>query len=139
MSRNICISVNRNLFRPLNGFSSIDIDNTDSIIDYSADVIVVDNLQTSQKPDTTQYIIKLLSKLRVGGQIVLRFLDPKLLSKQYSENLISDAEFKTLTSNMNYYCTLEGINEYLDQNFTIDRIDQENYNTTIKIIRVNIT
>lgn len=139
MSRNICLSVNRNTFRPINGFSSIDIDNVDSIVDYSTDILVVDNLQTSQKPNMNEYIVKILSKLRVGGQLVLRFADPKLLSKSYSNNSISDIEFRASISNMNQYWTIEQINQYLDQNFVIERIDQENYNTTIKIVRVNIS
>lgn len=138
MIRNICVSVNRNSFRPINGFSSIDIDNIDSIVDYSTDTIVVDNLQTAQKPDMPQSIVKLLSKLRVGGQVVLRFLDPKLLSKSYADNMISDIEFHSAMSNMTHYWTINSISEYVDKNFIIDRIDQENYNTTVKIIRVNI-
>lgn len=138
MSRNICVSVNRNSFRPMDGFSSIDIDNIDSVVDYSVDAIVVDNLQTYQKPDISRDILKLLLKLRVGGQIVLRFLDPKLLSKNYANNMLSDAEFISAISNMNYHCTINTINECLDQNFIIDRIDQEDYNTTLKIVRVNV-
>lgn len=139
MSRNICVSVNRNSFRPMNGFSSIDIDNTDSLVDYSADVIIIDNLHTLQKPDMSKDIQNLLSKLRVGGQMVIRFLDPKLLSKHYSDGIVSDTEFKSAINNTNTLCTIDMINDYLDQNFIIDRIDQENYNTTIKLVRVNIT
>lgn len=138
MIRNVCVSINRNSFRPINGFSSIDIDNVDSMVDYSTDTIVVDNLQTAQKPDIGQAIAKLLSKLRVGGQIVLRFLDPKLLAKSYSDNIISDIEFKSAMNNMNHYWTIDIIHEYLDKNFIIDRIDQEQYNTTVKVMRVNI-
>lgn len=138
MSRNINVCVNSQLFQNINGFDNIDIANIESLVNYSASAILVDNLNFLDSKNPNAVLGVLLQKMAVGSQMVLRFINPKLLAKKYVENSISDEDFLTYVSNIKYALTIEHIYNILDSNFAIDKIDESEFINMVKIIRVDI-
>lgn len=138
MSRNINICINKQLFQNINGFESVDINNLNSIVNYSARTILLDNLNLLEAEHFEDVLVSVLNKVAVGGQMVLRFIDAKLLAKKYAENSIEDKQFMIYISVIKSILTVENICNYLDTNFIIDGIDQSDFNTMIKIMRTDI-
>ena len=138
MSRNINICINKQLFQNINGFENIDINNLNSLINYSVNTILLDNLNLLETDNFQEVIGSIFNKVAVGGQMVIRFIDAKLLAKKYVENLINDKDFIVYISAIKSILTVENICSYLDANFVVDGIDQSDFNTMIKIMRTNI-
>lgn len=138
MSRNINICINKKLFQNINGFESVDINNLNSIVNYSSHIVLLDNFNLVEAENFENVLGAVLNKVAVGGQMVLRFIDAKLLAKKYAENSIEDKEFMLYISAIKSILTVENICNYLDTNFIIDGIDQSDFNTMIKIMRTNI-
>lgn len=138
MSRNINICINQVYFRMLEGFDSVDINNLDSIVNYSVNAIIVDNFNLIDRNILNVMTQKILEKLTVGGQVILRFLDAKMLAQKYIDNSITDDEFLKYAQSLKSAITIETINDALDANFIIDNIDKSEIYTVIKIIRINI-
>jgi hypothetical protein len=138
MSRNINICINKQLFQNINGFENIDINNLNSLINYSVNTILLDNLNLLETDNFQEVIGSIFNKVAVGGQMVIRFIDAKLLAKKYVENLIDDKDFIVYISAIKSILTVENICSYLDANFVVDGIDQSDFNTMIKIMRTNI-
>lgn len=138
MTRNICICLNKSLFQPINGFDSVDVNNLDRVVNYSIHIILVDNLNILNSSESSGVLQQLLTKLAVGGQLVIRFIDAKILAKKYLENIISDQDYLEYLKALQSIWSIDGINDVLDTNFAIDKIDQSDFNTMIKVIRTNI-
>lgn len=138
MSRNINICINKQLFQNINGFESIDINNLNSVVNYSTNTMLVDNFNLLETENFQDVLSLILNKIAVGGQMVLRFIDAKLLAKKYAENSINDQEFMLYASAIKCVLTVENICNCLDKNFVVDGIDQSDFNTMVKIMRTNI-
>ena len=138
MSRNINICINKKLFQNINGFESVDINNLNSVVNYSANIVLLDNFNLLEAENYESVLGSILNKVAVGGQMVIRFIDAKLIAKKYAENLIEDKEFILYISAIKSILTVENICNYLDTNFIIDGIDQSDFNTMIKLMRTNI-
>ena len=138
MSRNINICINKQLFQNINGFENIDINNLNSVVNYSTNTMLVDNFNLWETENFQDALSLILNKIAVGGQMVLRFIDAKLLAKKYVENSINDQEFMLYTSAIKCVLTVETICNCLDKNFVVDGIDQSDFNTMVKIMRTNI-
>lgn len=139
MSRNINICVNKTYFRGLDGFDSVDISNMDSIINYSVNTIIVDNLSMVDTNSLDGFLSQVLLKLAVGGQLVLRFLNTKLLAKQYSDGMILDDEYLKHMRMIGSAITVEKIYSLLDGNYNVEDIDVSEIYSVIKILRTNLT
>ena len=92
MSRNINICINKQLFQNINGFENIDINNLNSVVNYSTNTMLVDNFNLWETENFQDTLSLILNKIAVGGQMVLRFIDAKLLAKKYVENSINDQD-----------------------------------------------
>jgi hypothetical protein len=92
MSRNINIC-NAGDIQPIDGFTTITVDNIDSLVNYSVDIIFYRWMNGLTQNDVNSVLSKMLQKVRVGGSLVLKLIDGKSLAKSYFEGSIDSGEF----------------------------------------------
>jgi len=139
MTRNIAICIDRSIFRTIDGFDSVDINNLDSIINYSVNALLIDYLNLIENNSIPRLLENIFQKMAVGGQMVIRFIDAKILAKKFAENLISEDQFAEHITILKSILTVDNIYNVIEPDFIINNIDQSDIYTTIKILRINIT
>ena len=139
MSRNIAVCINKSVFRAIDGFNSVDINNLGNIINYSVDALVVDNLNMINNDDIPTLWQELCSKMGVGGQIVIRFIDAKILAKNFVDNIIGDTEFMNHISILKSVLTVDKVYNLIGPDFIIIDTDRSEIYTTIKVLRNSIS
>jgi hypothetical protein len=139
MSRNIAICIDKSAFRAIDGFNSVDINNLDSIINYSVGALVIDHLNIIDDDDIPMLWQELGSKMSVGGQIVIRFINAKVLAQKFVDNIIGDKEFMNYLSILKSVLTVDKIYNLIGSDFVITETDTSEIYTTIKVLRNNIS
>jgi hypothetical protein len=139
MSRNIAVCINKSVFRAIDGFNSVDINNLGNIINYSVDALVVDNLNIINDADIPMLWQELCNKMAAGGQIVIRFIDAKILAKNFVDNIIGDTEFMNHISILKSVLTVDKVYNLISPDFVIIDIDRSEIYTTIKVLRNSIS
>jgi len=139
MSRNIAVCINKSVFRAIDGFNSVDINNLGNIINYSVDALVVDNLNIINDADIPILWQELCNKMAAGGQIVIRFIDAKILAKNFVDNIIGDTEFMNHISILKSVLTVDKVYNLISPDFVIIDIDRSEIYTTIKVLRNSIS
>ena len=139
MSRNIAVCIDKSVFRAIDGFNSVDINNLGNIINYSVDALVVDNLNMINDDDIPMLWQELCNKMGVGGQIVIRFIDAKILAKNFVDNIIGDTEFMNYISILKSVLTVDKVYNLIGPDFIIVDTDRSEIYTTIKVLRNSIS
>lgn len=139
MTRNIAVCINKSIFRGINGFDSVDINNLDTIINYSVNALLIDYLNLIDNNAIPVILETLCQKMSVGGQMVIRFIDAKILAKKFADNIINESQFAENISILKSILTVDSIYNMIGTDFIINNIDQSDIYTTIKILRVNLT
>jgi len=139
MTRNIAVCINKAVFRGINGFDSVDINNLDTIINYSVNALLVDYLNLIDNNTVPIVLDNLCQKMAVGGQMVIRFIDAKTLAKKFAENIIDENQFAENISILKSILTVDNIYNMITSDFMINNIDQSDMYTTIKILRTNLS
>lgn len=138
MSRNINL-YNSQTEQNLDGFQNMPLSKLDEIVNYSVDILYykdVNQLESDKKNTTLEAI---LQKIRVGGRLVLKFVDSKIVSKMYWDNQISPQAFIDKICNNKNITTPEEINELLNkQEFTLSRIEHKEDQILVSIIRKEV-
>jgi hypothetical protein len=139
MNRNIHIADTISA-QKLEGFESTSIDRVDDIVNYSVDTLYCTGINSFEEKHKDSHLNKLLQKLRVGGSLVLRFIDTKILAKMYWDNQITPQEFISKISNSKTFTTIEEINDKIDTNeFVMSKIEHREDAILISVIRKEIT
>lgn len=139
MTRNIAICINKSIFRSINGFDSVDINNLDTVVNYSVNALLVDYLNLIDNNTIPILWEALCQKMSVGGQMVVRFIDARMLAKKFTDNIISEEQFAENISILKSILTVEKIYNMIGSDFIINNIDQSDIYTTIKIVRTNLS
>ena len=139
MSRNIAICIDKSAFRAIDGFNSVDINNLANIINYSVGALVIDHLNIIDDDDIPMLWQELSSKMAVGGQIVMRFIDAKALAQKFVDNIIGDKEFMNYLSILKSVLTVDKIYNLMSSDFVVTDTDRSEIYTTIKVLRNNIS
>ena len=83
MNRNISVCIDAMYHRPIKGFETVSIQDIENLIHHSVNMILCDDLSLLDQDSVIKVVKVLMDKLALGGQLVLRFIDAKLLAKQY--------------------------------------------------------
>jgi len=106
--------------------------------DNEADEIIVENM-LSQVPfaELPNYYHSLLAKLRVGGKLVIYYLDFDLVSMQYEKGDLTIKDVSQLVFTENVQCL---INESVVSNLIGDtlKIEQKDYNSDYQGVVVGV-
>jgi|694.fasta_scaffold84788_4 hypothetical protein len=139
MSRNIAICIDKSAFRAIDGFNSVDINNLGNIINYSVGALVIDHLNIIDDDDIPMLWQEISSKMAVGGQIVMRFIDAKVLAQKFVDNIIGDKEFMNYISILKSVLTVDKIYNQIGSDFIVTDTDRSEIYTTIKVLRNSIS
>lgn len=139
MSRNIAICIDKSAFRAIDGFNSVDINNLGNIINYSVSALVIDHLNIIDDDDIPMLWQEISSKMAVGGQVVMRFIDAKVLAQKFADNIIGDKEFMNYLSILKSILTVDKIYNQIGSDFVVTDTDRSEIYTTIKVLRNNIS
>jgi hypothetical protein len=138
MSRNINISDSADS-KNLDGFNTVNIDKLDDVINHSADVIYYGSFNNVEDKNLIPTLNSMLEKIRVGGTLVVKILNARVLSKLYFENSISSAEYLQSIKQANTLLTPEDINNNIDHSqFVLGKIEYQNYHTLVSIVRKDL-
>jgi len=138
MSRNIHV-VDTVSTQHLDGFESVSVSRADDIINYSVDTLYCSIINRFEEKTKDLYLNKLLQKIRIGGSLVLRFIDTKTLAKLYWDNQITSQEFISKISNNNTLTTVEEINDKINNNeFILSKIEYREDSILISVVRKEI-
>ena len=139
MSRNIAICIDKSAFRAIDGFNSVDINNLGNIINYSVGALVIEHLNIIDDDDIPILWQEVSSKMAVGGQIVMRFIDAKALAQKFVDNIIGDKEFMNYLSVLKSVLTVDKIYNQIGSDFVVTDTDRSEIYTTIKVLRNSIS
>ena len=139
MSRNIAICIDKSAFRAIDGFNSVDINNLGNIINYSVGALVIEHLNIIDDDDIPMLWQEISSKMAVGGQIVMRFIDAKALAQKFVDNIIGDKEFMNYLSVLKSVLTVDKIYNQIGSDFVVTDTDRSEIYTTIKVLRNSIS
>jgi hypothetical protein len=138
MSRNINISDSVDS-KNLDGFNTVNIDKLDDVVNHSADVIYYGSFNNVGDQNLIPTLGNMLEKIRVGGTLVVKILNARVLSKLYFENSISSAEYLQSIKQANTLLTPEDINNNIDHSqFVLGKIEYQNYHTLVSIVRKDL-
>lgn len=138
MSRNINLCHSDNI-QSIDGFSNVTVDNIDSIVNCSVDIIYYRFINRLNSEQLGSVLSKLLQKLRTGGNLVLRMLDIRAIAKSYSDNSIDSQTFLSQISSVNMAITPEEINNGLNSlEYITGKIEYENNHIILSIVRKEI-
>jgi hypothetical protein len=138
MNRNIHV-VDTVSTQNLEGFESVAISRTDDIVNYSVDTLYCSMINRFEEKTKDLFLNKLLQKIRLGGSLILRFIDTKTLAKMYWDNQITSQEFISKISNNNTLTTVEEINDKINNNeFILSKIEYREDSILISVVRKEI-
>jgi hypothetical protein len=138
MNRNIHV-VDTVSTQNLEGFESVAISRTDDIVNYSVDTLYCSMINRFEEKTKDLFLNKLLRKIRLGGSLILRFIDTKTLAKMYWDNQITSQEFISKISNNNTLTTVEEINDKINNNeFILSKIEYREDSILISVVRKEI-
>jgi hypothetical protein len=138
MSRNIYL-YNSEIEQNLNGFDNIVLSQLDDIVNYSVDILFYKDINALEADKKIETLNLILQKVRVGGNLVIKFIDSKILSKMYWDNQISPSVFIEKICNNKNITTPEEINEILDKDeFTLSRVEHKEDQVLVTITRTEV-
>lgn len=136
MSRNI------NLYgkeaKKLNNFDNISIDNVNRIINYSVDTLYCECLNEQNCENQTHTIQQMLDKLRVGGSLILSFINARIIAKAYYDNILTDTDMVNFFKANSCILSIDRINANLDNQYIVSKIEYLDYNIMVNITRISI-
>lgn len=136
MSRNINLYGQES--KKLNHFDNIKIENTNRIINYSVDTLYCECLNEHECEQQTILLHQMLQKLRVGGNLILSFINAKIIAKAYYDNILTDNEIVQFFTANKCLLSIDKINEYIDEQYIVSKIEYLDYNIVVSITRISI-
>lgn len=138
MNRNINI-VDSTDAKNLDGFTTISLDKLDDVVNHSIDIIYYGSFNNLKDKDLFPTMHSMLEKIRMGGTLVVKIINARMLAKLYFENSISSDEYLQAIKNANTLTTPEDINNNIDHNqFILGKIENQNHDTLVSIVRKEI-
>lgn len=127
----------------LENYNNIDIIDIDNIINYSSGFIKFDHLQSFEYDTSAKILTILFNKLKLGGVLLISIKNIKLLSKLYSDDVLSDNQFLEHIKPQQSVWSIDLINDFINkqqQGCLITKIqnDNQNHDIYITVERQNI-
>jgi hypothetical protein len=136
MSRNIYLYGNKQ--GSIANFDSISVGMVDRIINHSVDTLYCDNINELNNEQRQNLVSSIMSKIRVGGTAVFKFINAKIITKAYYDNSISDDDIVLFFQDNKSLLSIDKLNALIDDNFIISRIEYQDYHILATITRINL-
>ena len=120
---------------PNMNMNNVDISNLNSVINYSVDTIFGYIFEYISSNDFNKILPLILEKLRVGGDLVIRFHNFKKICDEYAKNQVSDIELLSMLQNKVNILSIDRISSSIDSKFVISKIDYIDYHIVIIVQR----
>lgn len=101
----------------LENYHNIDISDIDNIINYSADLIRFDHIQLFDQK-TSEYVLSaLISKLKLGGSLVVCLYNIQNITKLYVDLILSDEQFLSKIQDCKSIWSSEFFNDFISKRY----------------------
>jgi hypothetical protein len=138
MSRiiNIYIDIEPDQNQELN---NIHIDNISVVPNYSINKILLQDAQKIEENKVNKLLTEIMTKLTMGGEIIISFIDFNSLCYDYLNKILTDKETMKYIHTIKNILSFKIIESTLDNRlFRIAKIDKNKYNSIITIERIQL-
>lgn len=120
----------------LDNYENVNISDVDNIVNHSVDFIKFNDLELFEYQICKQIFSIILSKLRLGGSLVIGITDYKIISKLYADTVLSDDEFLYKINNVKSVWSKDLVLDTIKvshKDIEINKIQNDNQNHIIYI------
>lgn len=120
----------------LDNYDNVNISDIHNIVNHSVDFIKFNDLELFEYQICKQIFSIILSKLRLGGSLVIGITDYKIISKLYADTVLSDDEFLYKINNVKSVWSKDLVLDTIKashKDIEINKIQNDNQNHIIYI------
>ena len=118
----------------INGFTNVEINNINDIINYSADHVFCGCLNYMEMDSIEQILSVIFEKIRPQGYCTLSFVDMKQVCRSYYENSLSNKDLLDLIKDHKAILSYQNLYELIEKTQSLKVVQTDFSNNLINIV-----